>query len=364
MQPSIWPRLAYFLKDFSLYLIALTVSFLAFIFTAYKISKSSHSQKKKGILLALLATAFSIILIFSIFEAYFRYVYDESDGLGFLKVNQKWHQRHVVFNNYFFRDRDFNPVKQEGVIRIGVLGDSITQGDGIKNVNDRYSNVLENTLKAAGYKVEVYTIGKSGYDTEGEIDVYNSVKDLNFDIIIWAYFVNDIQPKDASTGTPIITKNSQRAKILKLAADNSYFLDYLYWRFSSVYNKTILALRTADVDQYKNPDRLIQHEKAITDFISTLKAENKKIIVIMFPSISFLQTDYPTFINDIMHNIFSKNEVQYIDLYDYLKGQDPKNLRASRFDTHPNEKVHKLAAEKLYKEVVSILKPEASNSAN
>lgn len=350
-----WPRLSYFLQDFAPFLLLLFITLVIFIFASFKIYKSQFPQKKKRFLVALAFTCFISVLTFSIFEGYFRYVYDDSDGLGFLKVNERWHKRHVVFNNFFFRDRDFTEEKKKDVLRIGVLGDSIAQGDGIKDVNNRFSNLLEKKLHETGFNVEVYNLGKAGYDTETEIEVYNNIKHLNFDLIIWEYFINDIQPKDQSTGTPIIAQNSHRAKLLEFISNRSFFLDFLYWRFSAVYDKTIVALRNADVNQYNNQFILAQHKKDITDFIASLKKENKKVIVIMFPSISLLGYSYPVFTNEIMFNHFSESGVEVINLYDFLKDQNPKGLRASRFDTHPNEKVHILAADKLFEKVKTLL---------
>lgn len=353
-----WAHLSYFLKDFWLYLILFFAGLALTAVASLKIYRSQSSLQKKRILLSSTFFIFSFLLVFSLFEGYFRYVYDESDGLGFLKVNERWHKRHVVFNNLFFRDRDFAESKKEGVVRIGVLGDSIAQGDGIKDVNNRFSNLLEKKLQDAGFKIEVYNLGRAGYDTGGEIDVYNSVKHLNFDLIVWEHFVNDIQPKDNSTGTPIIAKNSHRAKILENISNQSFFIDFLYWRFSTVYNKTILALRNADVQQYQNVFVLEKHKKDISDFLKELKDQNKKVVVIMFPSIMLLGNDYPVFTNEIMLNHFYQNQVEVINLHDYLKGQNPKDLRASNFDTHPNERVHALAAEKLFEKIKPMLEFE------
>src|SRR3989344_8860561 len=191
-------RISYFLADFWPYLILIFVSSALFLLAIYKIFKSELSFRNKKIGSSIIFTFLILIFTFSAFEFYFRYVYDESDGLGFLKVNERWHKRHVVYNNYFFRDLDFNSIKREGVVRIGVLGDSVAFGEGIKNVNNRFSNILEQKLQNAGFKVEVYNLGSSGYDTEGEIEQYQRVKQLNFDIIIWQYLLNDIQPLEKS----------------------------------------------------------------------------------------------------------------------------------------------------------------------
>lgn len=352
---NLWVHLSYLLKDFVFYLLLLLAAFISLIFCSFKIYKSQFSQKRKKILLSIVFSLFCLILIFSTFEAYFRYRYDDSDGLGFLKVNAKWHKRHIIFNSSAFRDRDFNPIKQEGVIRIGILGDSITEGDGIKKAENRFSNILEKKLLNAGYKVEVYNLGKAGYDFEAEVDVYNSVKYLDFDLIVWESFINDIQPKENSTGTPIIVKNSQKAKVLEAISNTSFFLDYLYWRFSSVYSNVITSLRSADVDQYKNPQRLETYKKEIADFSKALAKDHKKFTVIVFPSIALLGDRYPVFINDEMENNFKKNNIDYVSLYPYLKDQDSKGLKASRFDSHPNEKVHALAADKLFEKIKTVL---------
>lgn len=354
---NLWSRLSYFLGDFWLYILLVAVSFVFSPFTIHKIFKSKTSPRIKKIYSSVVFTFLIFILIFAIFEAYFRFGYDQSDGLGFLKVNERWHKRHVVYNNYFFRDRDFNPIKQEGITRIGVLGDSIAFGGGIEKVEDRFSNILEKNLRNAGYNVEVFNLGKPGYDTEGEIKVYEGVKHLNFDIIIWEYFLNDIQPEGNSTGTPIIVNGSKKDKIAEFLSDRSYFFDFLYWRINSRYRKVFLDLRTADMDRYQDQERLSQHKEEIANFIKNLKNDNKKVIVIIFPFVYFMGPNYPTVeIHDLMDNVFRENGVETIDLLDDVKDKNSKDLVAGPFDSHPNEFVHKLAAEKLFKPIEALLK--------
>src|SRR3989344_8388996 len=255
---NLWAKVSYFLKDFSLYLVIIILSFSAFVYLLFKIIKSKKSKKHKKIQLTLVYSALLIILTFCIFEAYFRYVYDESDGLGFLKVNNRWHQRHSAHNNYFFRDRNFETEKKEGVVRIGVLGDSIAQGNGIKDPKNRFSDILEQKLKSAGKNAEVYNLGRSGYDTLGEVKEYEKVRHLKFDILVWEYFINDVQPEHSS-GMPIIDENSKSGSVAKFISSKSFFFDYIYWRLSSKYNRTIKALGVADIEQYHNPEVILDH---------------------------------------------------------------------------------------------------------
>ncbi len=179
---NLFSRSFYFINDFKLYILLDTVTVILCFFLLIRIFKSNLPEINKKIFSALFFSLVLTILTFTSFEVYFRYIYDDSDGLGFLKVNKKWLERHVVYNAYFYRDRDFTTEKKEGLTRIGVLGDSLTFGAGVKNVNNRFSNLLEQKLQVAGKNVEVYNLGVPGIDTQAEIQQYEKVKNLNFDI--------------------------------------------------------------------------------------------------------------------------------------------------------------------------------------
>ena len=353
---NLWAHLSYFLKDFALYLILSFLSSLMVFLSVIFVFRSKIKIIIKKILLSLLFTILIIILTYALFEAYFRYVYDASDGLGFLKVNERWRNRHVVYNNYFMRDKNFDVNKKEGIVRIGILGDSITFGGGIENINDRFSNILEKKLKDSGHNVEVYNLGKPGYDTEGEIQVYEGIKNLNFDIIVWEYFLNDIQLLGKSTGTPIIVKNSKTGKLAQFLSEKSFLFDFLYWRTSQRYNKTLGELRNADLERYHDADQLKLHQQEISAFLKNLHKENKKVMIIIFPFLYFLGQYYPAEdVHEIMSNHFKQNEVEVIDLKGYLKGNNGRDLWASEFDSHPNEYVHKIAASKLYEKILPLV---------
>ena len=352
----LWSRLSYFISDFSWYLVFNIIFFGFFLFFIYKIFKSKAAQTKKKLLLSLACFFIISIFTFSGFEAYFRYVYDKSDGLGFLRVNSKWHKRHVVHNSYFYRDRDFSIEKQKNVKRIGVMGDSITFGGGIENVNDRFSNLLEKKLRENGYTVEVYNLGKPGYDTDGEIAEYQNVKNLNFDIIIWQYFLNDIQPQGKSTGTPIISQESKKGEIITFFSNKSFFFDFLYWRFSAKYDKTFKLLENADLTQYKKEQILRFHKQIISNFVNELNNEGKKGLVIIFPFVHLIGPEYPASeIHQDISSYFKDQGVTVIDLLELLKDKKAEDLIASKFDSHPNEEVHKLASEELYKKIIDYL---------
>lgn len=360
---TIWGHLSYFLQDFSLYLVLLFVSFIATIVLLVRIYKSSFSLNGKAALCCLVFSLFSLVVIYSFFEGYFRYKFDQSDSLGFLKVTGRWYQRHAAFNNYQYRDRNFVAEKTPGVVRIGVMGDSNTFGYGIRNPEDRFSNQLEKLFKEKGYKVEVYNFGVAGIGTEEEIREYHRIQHFDFDILVWQYFLNDIAPPNNNAGTTILNKARQKpSAVVSYLSDHSFFFDYLYWRVVARYKATFVALRNADIQAYSDPKLFTAHKQTIDSFSQELQEKNKQFVVLTIPFLYFFP-DYPqsaVAIHKKMGTIFTDNgAAAVVDLLPYLKGKDKQELVVGPYDSHPNETVHKLAAEKLYTAIVPLIQKNA-----
>ncbi|MEN9407737.1 MAG: hypothetical protein RLZZ455_953 [Candidatus Parcubacteria bacterium] len=351
---SLYARGTYFVKDFWPYLVIDATCILLLVFGSFYIFKSHTSETKKKILLLLLTCVCFFVFIFSGFEAYFRYKYDESDSLGFLKITGRWLERHVVPNNYGFRDEDFKEVKANGVTRIGIVGDSMAFGYGIKNVEDRFSELLEKKLLASGRNVEVYNLGKSGYDTWNEIEEFKRVDHLDFDIIVWEYFLNDAQPQQ-SRGKKVLLKEQEQSKLAREITSHSYFLDYIYWRLAAKYETTFAKLRQADVDSYHDEKNFAKHKKQVSTFAKQLKNDDRKVVVLLIPFIKFLPENpladkYPQ-----IKQMFADNNLPVIDMYEDLRDKKSEDVLVSRFDYHPNEVVQEIIADRLYAKIAPLV---------
>lgn len=347
-------RIIYFAGDFFPYLLVNILFFLLFVFSAIFL-------KKAGLKLRLFSTAiffsvFVFFLLFTCFEFYFRYVYDQSDGLGFLKVNKKWQERHVVYNSSFLRDREFKTEKRSGEIRIAAVGDSLTFGAGIKNTSDRFTNILEKKLKDSGKDASVYNFGVSGIDTAGEVDIYkNKVGGFNPDIVILQYYLNDIQT-DNSQAAEIFQENSKRGRLVTTLSDLSYFFDFLYWRLNSKYTKTFGELNSSYLSQYADSGMFDAHKELLAGLLNQISSDGKKVVVIIFPLLNAAGDNYPALsVHANLDEFFRLRNVEVIDLLPDLSGRKSEELVASKFDAHPNEMVHSLAAEKLYNSVIKLL---------
>ncbi|MBI2598951.1 SGNH/GDSL hydrolase family protein [Candidatus Curtissbacteria bacterium] len=303
---------------------------------------------------SILATILFFCMSFTLSEAYFRFIYDKSDGLGFLKVNRKWHERHVRVNGDFKRDEEFKLQKNDKITRICAIGDSVTFGYGIENIKDRYTEILEKSLQENGYKVEVYNLAVSGANTSQEIETYRSFKFLSCDIILHQYTLNDIRTNEDQA--KLLQENSRVSSLTKKVLDFSYFSDFIYWRLNQRYEDTFAKLQVIDFKDYENREKLNSHLSGISDYVQQVKSDGKKIIVVIFPMFyGPFDSNYPGWIHTVIGDQFAKDGTVVVDLLPIAVGKNVSDLRASPFDAHPNEYFHNLAAQRVYEPLKGLI---------
>ncbi len=117
-------------------------------------------------------------------------------------VNGEWYTwGHRVKNNrHGFREKDFSYPKPTGTIRIMVLGDSFTWGEGLA-VHERYTAIAEKLLNEnfPDRKFEVLNFGIRNVATTKERDVlHNFHSKVDPDLIVVGFCLNDPQPRSQS----------------------------------------------------------------------------------------------------------------------------------------------------------------------
>ncbi|MBI2010521.1 MAG: SGNH/GDSL hydrolase family protein [Candidatus Chisholmbacteria bacterium] len=358
---SLFARSLYFVRDFKWYGIVLVATLAVAVATILLLGKQKKfSKKTTNSLLALMASITTLVIVFIIGEAYFRYVYDQSDGIGFLLVNQKWHDRHIIFNSDFRRDQEFVIDKKPNEYRLAVIGDSITFGMGIKNPEDRFSNILETQLNQKYPSVTVYNLGLSGTDTNEQIDDFLGLDFFDFDLVVWQYYFNDINTATTSAQISKLVGEKKRltySPLLRKFFDSSFLADFLYWRFTTTYDHTFRSFIESDLKLYHDPSILDGHKRSIEKFINTLHQRQVPIVVILFPLLysddirEFSADEYATMLE--LFTAFGADAT--INFAEALAPYKTEKLKASIFDQHPNEFVHQKAADLLYPEISQII---------
>ena len=98
---------------------------------------------------------------------------------------------HPDISSQGLRDREYAIPKPEGMLRILVLGDSVTFGTGVSR-SETFPKRLERNLRRRGKQVEVINAGVNGYTAYNEVHYYLSeMRRYEPDIVVLAVVLND-----------------------------------------------------------------------------------------------------------------------------------------------------------------------------
>ncbi len=150
----------------------------------------------RSALLLLLAT---LVIMLGVLEGASRWIFADvtstADGTSFF--GKRWlRQYEGPLNAHGFREREIE-AKPPGVLRVVVVGDSFTYGQGIAR-EDRLTERLDVIL---GPAVEVYNFGIFGANYPEHATIMATAIDVaEPDFVILQWYTNDMQPPDAQRG--------------------------------------------------------------------------------------------------------------------------------------------------------------------
>jgi len=271
-------------------------------------------------------------------------------------------------NKQGFHDKDFTIEKPKNLIRIAMLGDSITQGIFISQ-DKTFSAKLEELLnqkakeRHSPLKYEVMNFGVAGYNLEAEVEVLKE-KSLAYkpDIVILNMYSND---NDPIPGVDIFFINNyyqltkeQRLFIVKKYVENrdswtrKFERNVLYksklyllaaYKLRALMNNKIIEIQTDDMDPiyrgFKEIDKLREQYKF-------------KFLVCLHPNLLFYEDDnnfaFASIAKSFHFNCF------FMTPYYQKTRLTPDSLQLKEFpeDTiHPNELGHALIANAMFLEL-------------
>lgn len=118
-----------------------------------------------------------------------------------------------VANAWGYRERPIGPEKEAGVIRVAVLGDSVTHG-GIVSEGELYTRVLESGLHALGRRdIHVLNFSAPGQDIGSLAAMMRyRVSQWKPDLVVYGYYVNDaLRTRIVSvSGRPVWVAHDER----------------------------------------------------------------------------------------------------------------------------------------------------------
>jgi hypothetical protein len=260
-------------------------------------------------------------------------------------------------NSHAHRGADHHKERAPNTFRILAVGDSFIYGEGVKDA-DTLPNQLQGILQAKHPElaVEVVNLGVPGINTEVEIINHHNHVDLDADVVVLGYVLNDAfrvyavdskmqKADDMIMVRPGYMKGSHgwRATLRKI----SRLYDLIATRAEQrEITKLTKAWYSEAFDAKVNPEGLAKTEFMVNKFADDVRATHAKVLVAVYPILYDLGDAYP-FANahKVLEGIMDKHGTPWIDLRDAYAGHSAESLQVHAVDHHPNELAQKLAAQ-------------------
>lgn len=288
----------------------------------------------------LLTLVVPIAAVLILLEIGFMFVAQSHEG-DLTKASHIWFERYwPPLNTAGYRDEEHTDTL--GKKKVLVIGDSFTAGHGIKNVADRYANVLAEKLGTQ--RVEVYNLGISGSDTRDEYARFEK-SGLKPDVLVLQYFPNDIEKAAGETGLrPAgLQPYSDVPGLLGTVFRHSYLFNFLYWQFPHASGNVI-----TDYTQkaYADSVTIRNHLNDLGRFVAIRDKYQIPMYVVLFPFSHNLEKT-----NEYVRPVvayFKQHNVPIINVGDLIADVKPDDRIVGRNDFHASPLVNRRVGEALY----------------
>jgi lysophospholipase L1-like esterase len=302
------------------------------------------------VLLLLLAVAFLLG------ESYFRFVYDGTDSFSETRTSKLWFDRHFERNNAGFRDNvDYSFRLTPGRRRVSFIGDSFTAGHGIPDVENRFANRVR---RLAGGHWDVQVLAEAGRDTGAELKLIRDLREVGyqFDTIVLVYCLNDVNDTVAEAQShPQSTESAPRPP--GFLVEHSFLINTLYYRLRARLRPETAGYYDSVRTAYDGATWTEQQSRLI-EMRDLSRTAGGRLVVVLFPFVHGLgPTNGFRDAHKALDQFWADAGVPCLDLLPIFESHAGERLTVSRYDAHPNERAHALAATAIYEWLQAMMEP-------
>ena len=258
------------------------------------------------------------------------------------------------YNSLFFRERELAP-RRPGVTRVVLLGDSFTEGQGVKEA-DTTARRLEVLLNASGARRwEVLNCARRGADFPSLYKMFEKVLPYQPDVLVHAMVLNDAErPAEVESRRKQLDDAILGRRRLEGAAPagpprlfSSRLAEFVAgrvetWRISRETTRWYLDLYGAP-----NEAGWARTQDAMREMDRRVREQGGRMLVASWPLLVDLDS-YPfSPADDTIARFCAAAGIRRLDLRPALRGRAAESLWVHPVDHHPNEIAQRLAAEAL-----------------
>lgn len=262
------------------------------------------------------------------------------DSFGFTLAARNWFDRYwKPVNALGYRDVEREISDMAGRRVILVVGDSFVAGQGIEDPADRFSDRIARDL---GDDHVVLNVARLGWSTGEEVAALRT-HPARPDIVVWSYYVNDIEGAARARGRsrPVVVEKP--ADWIFGLVERSHLANFVYWRVWRHTNRHLTHvyweyLRAA----YADPDVWALHRLEILSMVDLARARGARLVAVVFPYLVDIAASAEVTLRVV--RLLEEEGVSVLDMTKILEGRDPSELVVNALDCHPNEDVHREVA--------------------
>lgn len=257
------------------------------------------------------------------------------------------------YNALRFRDAPLGP-KPAGVKRVVVLGDSFTEGQGVKQ-DETAVRVLERLLAQHGpVRYEVRNCARRGADFPELFGIFEEVLPYEPDLVVYALALNDaVQPPEFRARQSYVDdwildrENLADPSGPPPGRPRSLALAFFARRVESWRLGRETTRWYRDMWSAANPGWR-RTQEYILEMDRRLRRRGARLLVAPWPLLASLESHYPfEAVHETLRFFCLVNGIPYHDLLPVFRGRRTADLWVHPVDHHPNELAHRLTAESL-----------------
>ncbi len=246
----------------------------------------------------------------------------------------------VETNSNGQRDREIPYERAPGVLRVAMVGDSLTMGWGVP-FESLFSKRLEGLYGKVGINAEVVNLGVGNWNTVQAVQHFlTKGYRYNPDIVVLNYFVNDAEPTPETREEPSwLLRNCYSCIFVKGR------LDTVLRQFTTRQNWADYYLGLYDGGKSRG---WLDAKAAIDKLAEYCKTNGIKLLIAHLPELHDVQNYRFGVVSELVRQTANENEVPFVDLLPNLQFQTSEDLWVTPPDPHPNAFANELIAAGLF----------------
>lgn len=286
----------------------------------------------------------TLVLILIVGELFFRHGLRLTSTYADTLVHHRWNESYWnPLNELSFRDYPIQYQLPAGVKSVLILGDSFAAGLGVRDIKDTFPHLLGEKL---GDDYHISVVAHAGWNTDAQLDGLKNYP-LKPDILIHSYFLNDITYLGSQYLNEWSVQRLHPGPPFGELIDRFYLPNFLYWNVYMQYVRhNDVNYGDGIIDIYRDPDIWSAHKADLQAILDWTHAQGGDTIVIIWPILTMVEASAPA--TEQIAIFYRSQGVPVINLTEDFKIYRPLELAVNPFDMHPNERAHRIAAERLY----------------